>query len=140
MKYRIVWLLLLLLLVFGIYAVTRYALNQPADQRGYDAIDCVVLHGSVQHDGPVSPVRPTDVTGVYLFEGHANHTMIQLLRYLPNLRSITVGPDFSGIAAGTPANQLPKPSAVAEADVKKIQEAFPDLSVQVAHFSSPDDK
>ncbi|EMI21023.1 secreted protein [Rhodopirellula maiorica SM1] len=135
MKNRVVWLLLLLLLVFGIYAVTRYALNLPADQRGYDAIDYVILHGNVQHETPASPVRPTDVTGVYIYEGHVNQTMIELLRYLPNLRSITVGPDFSGVAAGTPASQLPKPSAAATTDVKKMQEAFPDLKVQIATLS-----
>ncbi len=59
MKNRTVSLLMLLFLVFGIYAVTRSKLNLSADKRGYDAIDYVILHGNVQHDHPVSPVRPT---------------------------------------------------------------------------------
>lgn len=137
MKSRTLLLLLLLPLAFGIYAGIRYTLNLPANKRGYDAIDYVILHGNVQHDRPVSPVRPTDVTGVYINEGYANNTMIELLHYLPNLRSVTIGPDFSGIPAGTHASQLPKPSEVAETDAKRMRKAFPDLNVQIARFSGP---
>lgn len=137
MKNRALLLLLLSPLAFGIYAGLRYTLNLPANQRGYDAIDYVILHGNVQHDRPVSPVRPTDVTGVYINEGYANETMIELLHYLPNLRNVTIGPDFSGIPAGTPPSQLPEPSELAKTDAKRVREAFPDLNVQIARFSDP---
>lgn len=130
-------MLLLLPLAFGIYAGVRYTLNLPANKRGFDAIDYVILHGNVQHDQPASPVRPTDVTGVYIHEGYANPTMIELLHYLPNLRSVTIGPDFSGIPADTPASQFPKPSEVADSDAKRMREAFPDIDVQVARISTP---
>ena len=63
--------------------------------------------------------------------------MVELLRYLPNLRSVTIGPDFSGIPASTLPSQFPKPSEVATTDAKKIREAFPDLDVEVARFSHP---
>ncbi len=135
MKNRTIALRLLLVVGFRIYALTRYALNIPADKRGNDAIDYVILHGSVQHEHPVSPARPTDVTGVYIHEGYANKTMIDLLHYLPNLRHITIGPDFSGVYAGTPASQMPKPSEAAASDVTKMRAAFPDLNVRAAHFA-----
>ena len=138
MKYRTVALLLTLVLAFGLYAMTRYTLNLTADNQGYDAIDYVTLHGSVQHEHPASPVRPIDVIGVYIHEGYANSTMIELLRYLPKLRSVTIGPDYSGIPAGTPVDQLPKPSEIASADVEKIRDAFPTLQVNVAEFRTPD--
>lgn len=127
-------LLVLLLLVVGTYALTRYALDFVAEKRGVDAVDYVLLHGNVQHDGPVSPVRPTDVIGVYINEGYANQTMIKHLRSLSRLRSITIGPDFSGIPAGTPPSQFPKPSDAATADVEKMREAFPHLDVRIAKF------
>ena len=109
-------------------------LNLPAEKRGYDAIDYVILHGSVQHESFSSALHPSDVTGVYINEGYANQTMIKLLGYLPNLRSVTVGPDLSNLVAGTSTDQMPKPSERAASDVEKIQAAFPDLNVQVARF------
>lgn len=132
LKTRLGLLLLLLVVAFGIYAGTRYALNIPGDKRGYDAIDYVRLHGSIQFDKPVSPVRPSDVTGVYVNEGYANQTMIDLLRFLPNLNRITIGPDFSGTSASTPIEQLPKATDAAYVDLDKLRTAFPDLEVHVA--------
>lgn len=132
MTKRIASLLLFLIVAFGIYAVARYAINLPADKRGYDAIDYVILHGSVSHENPISPVRPIDVTGVYINEGYANQTMIDLLRFLPNLRHITIGPDFSGTSANTPIEQLPKPTEAANVDLDKLRNAFPDLEIQIA--------
>lgn len=129
----------MLVITFGLYAVARYTMNLPADKRGYDAIDYVILHGSVQHDRPVSPVRPVDVTGVYINEGYANRTMIDLLRYLPNLRRVTIGPDFSGVPAGTPESQYPKATKVAATDAEKIREAFPHLEVHVARINLEND-
>ena len=81
---------------------------------------------------------PKQTTGVYINEGYANSTMIELLRYLPNLRSVTIGPDFSGIPAGTPIGQMPKPSEAARADVEKMRDAFPNLEVHLANFGTPD--
>jgi len=130
-------MLLSLPLAFGIYAGIRYTLNLPASKRGYDAINYVILHGNVQHDRPAAPIHPTDVTGVYINEGYANRTMVELLHYLSNLRSVTIGPDLFRVPAGTPANQLPNASDLAKADAERIREAFPDLDVQIAQFSDP---
>lgn len=134
MKYRTALLLLFLIPAFSIGALTLYNLRIHADQHGKDAVDYVILHGSVTHENSVSQVRPTDVTGVYINEGYANKTMIDLLRYLPNLRSIVIGPDLSSIPVGTPADQLPKPSIAVASDVRKMRAAFPDLDV---HTWSP---
>lgn len=140
MTKRTVSLILLLFVAFAIYALTRFALNLPADKRGYDAIDYVTLHGNVQYENPVAQVRPSDVTGVYINEGYANATMIDLLHHLPNLRHITIGPDFSGTSASTPVEKLPKATEAANVDLKKLRDAFPDLNVQIARFEFQTDR
>ncbi|EMI15508.1 hypothetical protein RMSM_07567 [Rhodopirellula maiorica SM1] len=72
-----------------LYPLTRYAANIPRQKLGQDAVDYVTLNGNVQSMtattyGPNGKLRPIDVTGVYLFEGSANRTMISMLKYFPN--------------------------------------------------------
>ncbi|TWT50768.1 hypothetical protein Pla22_35110 [Rubripirellula amarantea] len=128
---RLAFLSTALVLSFSVYAVTRYAVNMPENQRGYDAMDYVSLHGNIQYEtsANVEP-RPVDVVGVYLIEGSANPTMIRYLRHLPNLRSIAVGPDYRSVVLGTSTTRLPTLTEVAEEDIKLLRAAFPELDVR----------
>ncbi len=140
MKKRLAILFTVFFVVFSLYAVTRYAMNIPTDRRGYDAMDYVSLHGNIQFENASgSSARPTDVTGVYLVEGSANATMIGLLQHLPNLHHITIGPDFRLMPIGTKAEDMPRMTDAAKAELAKMQAAFPDLQVRLAEPTFPTD-
>ncbi|WP_442511351.1 hypothetical protein SH528x_003025 [Novipirellula sp. SH528] len=134
MKTRTAILLFAFLIALCLYPLTRYAASIPREKLGQDAVDYVTLHGNVQSMtattfGTDGKLRPIDVTGVYLFEGSANGTMISMLKYFPNLEHITIGPDFSGVPIGSPPPPL---TEAAEDDRVKMQTAFPELTVAVS--------
>ncbi len=134
MKIRTAILLSALLIALCLYPLTRYVANIPGEKLGQDAVDYVTLHGNVQSMTATTfdangGLRPIDVTGVYLFEGSANQTMIGMLRHFPNLETITIGPDFSNMPIGSP---LPPLTETASEDQAKMQKSFPSLSVTVA--------
>ena len=134
MKTRLAVIVVALLAAICFYPLIRYAIGIPAEKLGQDAVDYVTMHGNVQStiattfasDGKL---RPIDVTGVYLFEGSANQTMIGMLRHFPNLQTITIGPDFSNVPIGSP---LPPLTETASDNQATMQRAFPSLTVSVA--------
>src|SRR6056297_437937 len=102
MKTRPAIMIFALLVALCLYPLLRYAASIPAEKLGQDAVDYVTLHGNVHSItattfGPDGKLRPIDVTGVYLFQGSTNQTMIGMLRHFPNLETITIGPDFSNV-------------------------------------------
>ncbi|MGB7327924.1 MAG: hypothetical protein WBD31_23820 [Rubripirellula sp.] len=138
----------ILLVALCIHAITRFALHVPVDRRGYDAIDYVLLHGAAQvyeADSPVrptgvytkeppvrqvsisireSPVRPTDVTGVSINEGYDTPTMIEHLRFLPNLRHIAVVPHALTQSRTTTTD-------AENADIGQLSDAFPHIEIEI---------
>ncbi|WP_442511102.1 hypothetical protein SH528x_002767 [Novipirellula sp. SH528] len=138
MKHRATILFAALVIAFSLYAMIRYVVNIPADKLGQDAIDYVQLHGNVQYMtdlGPGGNPRPVDVTGVFLVEGSVNPTTIGLLRHLPNLETITIGPDVRFIPIGSPPEDYPVLTDGAASERALLQKSFPSLTVRLAETS-----
>ena len=124
-----VYSIVLIAFVIFAYPIARVASRSYTDFRGQDAVDYILLHGSVSSSQSLTPpLTASDVDGVSIPVSSFTDTMVDKLLDLPNLESIAIAPypPVPGSSAERPLHKIELPAS--DAAIAKLQERFPRLT------------